>query len=70
MAEPCEECRERARLLAASEQLLAEKRFKYRDLLDARPIARERLLGQFEDQVEQARANLEHHMAEHERESR
>ena len=63
----CSECTERARLLAASEQLLAEKRFKYREQLkrlELSGISAARLLGDYIHQVKTARANLERHMAE------
>ena len=69
----CHECTERTNLLAASEQLLAEKRFKYAQEYRSQvghPIIRARLLGDYEHAVKTARANLEHHRAEHERESR
>ena len=58
----CHECTERTNLLAASEQLLAEKRFKYRCHPDHHALAR--LLGSYEHQVETARANLERHRKE------
>lgn len=57
----CEECAARQAGLAASEQLLAEKRFKYRH---ESVFSLLRLLGDYEHQVETARANLERHMAE------
>ena len=60
----CHECTERARLLTESEQLLAEKRWKYAATLKLIPHAHDRLLGDYEHQVETARANLERHMAE------
>lgn len=57
----CEECTERARLLAASEQLLAEKRFKYRNYTYP---TKHRLLADCYHEVATARANLERHLAE------
>ena len=60
----CVECSLRKQLLAASEQLLAEKRHEYR--YHTTP-AYARLMGRWLHQAEQARANLERHRAEHER---
>lgn len=64
---PCSECLRRAELLEQAEALLRDKRFKYGH--HAAPT-RNRLLEPYGHAVAQARENVEHHRAEHERESR
>lgn len=66
MTQSCE-CLRRAELLEQAEATLRDKRFKYRD---ADYFKLPRLLGSYEHAVAQARENVEHHRAEHERESR